>query len=346
MSSYMEEEIESQPGVLRQLLGAERKNVERIAATIRGFDPCYAMMVARGSSDNAALYGKYILGALTRTTVALAAPSLFTLYHSPPDLSRALVIAISQSGQSPDLLEVSSEARRQGAVTVALTNDPSSPLAGICEWVIPLHAGPERSVAATKSYTAQLMALAMLCAAMSGRRELWEELATIPDQVNDTLRSREQARAATEKLRERARCVVIGRGFDYATAQEIALKLKEITALAAEPYSAADFLHGPLAMVEAGFPALLISTSGTAFQEMSDLAERLGTLGVEVIGFSDRQDLLDSLAAGIAVPRPASEWLSPFLTVVPGQWLALELALARKLDPDRPRRLSKVTRTR
>lgn len=346
MGTYMAAEIESQPRVLREILRTEGDNVARIAAAVHGFSPCFTMMVARGSSDNAALYGKYIFGALNRVPVALAAPSLFTLYESPPDLSRALVIAISQSGQSPDLLEVAGEARRQGAVTVALTNDPTSPLAVLCEWVIPLHAGPERSVAATKSYTAQLMALAMLSASLAGRSELMEELSGVPEQVRVALESREQARLAAEKLRESTRCVVIGRGYDYSTAQEIALKLKELTSVAAEPYSSADFLHGPVAMVDEGFPAVLIAPSGVAFQELSDLAGRLTALGVEVIGLSDRQSLLSSVTAGIAVPRSTSEWLAPFLTVVPGQWLALELALARGLDPDRPRRLSKVTRTR
>ncbi|MGE5620623.1 MAG: SIS domain-containing protein [Sphingomonadaceae bacterium] len=346
MPSYMAREIAAQPEVLRRLFQSERESVEEIAAWIREFDPCFAFVVARGSSDNAALYGKYLFGAVNRLPVALAAPSLFTLFHTPPDLSRALVIAISQSGQSPDLLEVAQNARAQGAVAVAVTNDPASPLAGMCQWVIPVHAGEERSVAATKSYTAQLMALAMLSASLAQRPDLMEDLKRLPEQVKLALQSEAEARAAAELIGAANRCVVIGRGFDLATAQEIALKLKELAAVAAEAYSAADFMHGPLAMVEPGFPALMVAPGGVTFEEMSGLARRLSELGVEVAAISDRRELLDSVAVPIPLRGSVKEWLHPFVTVVPGQLLALHLTLAKGLDPDRPRRLSKVTRTR
>ncbi len=346
MPSHMAREIAAQPEVLRRLLDAENENVARIAAWIREFQPSFAFMVARGSSDNAALYGKYLFGVLNRIPVALAAPSLFTLFHTPPALSRALVIAISQSGQSPDLLEVAENARSQGAVTVAVTNDAASPLARLCSWVIPLHAGVERSVAATKSYTAQLMALAMLSACLSGQKGLLEELEQLPEQVRLALQSEDAAHAAAEKMKGANRCVVIGRGFDYSTAQEIALKLKELASLAAEPYSAADFMHGPLAMVEPGFPAILVAPGGSTFGEMSRLAQRLKEFGVEVVAISNRRSLLEQAAVPVAMGGTVKEWLSPFVTVIPGQQMALHLALAKGLDPDRPRRLSKVTKTR
>ncbi len=346
MPSYMAREIAAQPEVLRHLLQAEMENVRRIAAWIREFDPIFAFMVARGSSDNAALYGKYLFGILNRIPVALAAPSIFTLFQAPPALSRALVIAISQSGQSPDLLEVTQNARSQGAVTVAVTNDPASPLAKLCNWVIPLHAGVERSVAATKSYTAQLMALAMLSACLDERPELLVELEQLPEQVRQAMRAEDAARAAAERMKQANRCVVIGRGFDYATAQEIALKLKELASVAAEPYSAADFMHGPLAMVGPGFPAILVAPEGAAFGEMNRLAQRLKEFGVELFAISNRQALLKLATVPIPLEGSVKDWLSPFLTVVPGQQLALHLALAKGLDPDRPRRLSKVTRTR
>ena len=346
MPSHMAKEIAAQPEVLRHLFQAERENAGRIAAWVRKFQPSFAFMVARGSSDNAALYGKYLFGALNRIPVALAAPSLFTLFRTPPVLSRALVIAISQSGQSPDLLEVAENARAQGAVTVAVTNDPASPLAKLCSWVIPLHAGTERSVAATKSYTAQLMALAMLSACLAEREELLRELEQLPDQVRLAMQAEEAARAAAERMVGANRCVVIGRGFDYATAQEIALKLKELASLAAEPYSAADFMHGPLAMVEPGFPAILVAPGGTTFGDMSRLAQRLKEFGVEVFAISNRRSLLEQSAVPIPLGGSVEEWLHPFITVIPGQLMALHLALAKGLDPDRPRRLSKVTRTR
>jgi glutamine---fructose-6-phosphate transaminase (isomerizing) len=346
MASHMAQEIASQPQLLRQLLRAERRNVAQIAAWVREFDPCFAFMVARGSSDNAALYGKYLFGAVNRLPVALAAPSLFTLFKSPPRLSKALVIAISQSGQSPDLLEVASNARSQKALTVAITNDPNSPLAKSCQWVIPLHAGVERSVAATKSYSAQLMALAMLSASMAERGDLMDDLEKLPEQMTLAVRQAGPAREAAHRLVGASRCVVIGRGYDYATAQEIALKLKELASVAAEPYSAADFMHGPLAMVEPGFPVLLVAPNGAVYPELRELALRLKGFGVEVIAISDRPELGEAAATVVPIGGSVVEPLLPFLTVVPGQWLALELALAKGLDPDKPRRLAKVTRTR
>lgn len=346
MASHMEREIREQPRVLQLLLEAEGKKVEQITDAVREFNPCFVLMVARGSSDNAALYGKYLFGAINRMPVALAAPSLYTLYKSPPDISRALVIAISQSGQSPDLLEVVESGREQGALTVGITNNPDSPMAALCQWVFPLHAGVERSVAATKSYTAQLMALAMLSATLDGRKALIEELAAIPDQVSLALGVNGQARDVAEWCRDATRCVVIGRGFDFATVHEIALKLKELAAIAAQPYSSADFMHGPLAMVGPGFPVLLVAPEGVAFPEMSRLASRLKRLGSEVIAITDQQQLMRAVTMAIPLRCNVREWLHPLVTVVPGQLLAYHLTLAKGLDPDHPRRLSKVTKTR
>jgi len=346
MTSHMAREIAAQPEVLRHLLHEERENVARIAAHVREVQPAFAFMVARGSSDNAALYGKYLFGAINRMVVALAAPSLFTLFQTPPLLSRALVITISQSGRSPDLLEVTRNARSQGALTIAVTNHPNSPLAQLCSWVIPLHAGVERSVAATKSYTAQMMALAMLSACLAEREDLLRELELLPDQVGLAMGAEAEVRVAAQRLADATRCVVIGRGFDYATAQEIALKLKELASLAAEPYSAADFMHGPLAMVEPGFPAILIAPGGKTFEEMARLGRRLKTFGADLFAISNRRSMLEQATVPIPLRGSVREWLLPFITVVPGQQMALHLALAKGLDPDRPRRLSKVTRTR
>lgn len=231
-------------------------------------------------------------------------------------------------------------------MVVGITNDPSSPLASLCQWVIPIHAGAEKSVAATKSYTAQLMALAMLSAALDGRKELQEELAALPDQVGLALEADAQAREVAERCRENNCCVVIGRGFDFATAHEIALKLKELTAVAAQPYSAADFMHGPLAMVGPGFSALLVAPKGVAFPEMSRLAVRLKRLGLDVIALTDQQKLMKDATMAIPLRCNVPEWLHPLVTVVPGQLLALQLTQLKGLSPDHPRRLSKVTKTR
>lgn len=343
--SYLEQEILSQPEVLGRLL-EEWGTAERLAGAIRERGPRFAVLAARGSSDNAARYGQYLLGAVNGLPVALATPSLFTLYRRPPRLSDALVVAISQSGQSPDIVAVVEEGRRQGAMTLAITNDPDSPLARAAENVFPLRAGEERSVAATKTYTASLVALAMLSAALARSAEMAAALQRVPEWVQEVTGQMGKVRRASERYRYMEACVVISRGYNYATAYEIALKLKELTYVLAEPYSSADFQHGPVALVERGFPVIAVVPEGKVTAEMEAFLRQLREREAELVVISARQEALAMAQTPLPIPAGIPEWLSPIVAVVPGQMFALGLTLARGLDPDHPRGLRKVTRTK
>jgi len=343
--SYLEQEILEQPEVLERLLEQERGTVEAVARAIRERAPRFMVLAARGSSDNAARYGQYLLGAVNGLPVALATPSLFTLYRRPPCLADALVVAVSQSGQSPDIVAVVEEGRRQGALTLAVTNDPASPLARSAEWVIPLHTGAERSVAATKTYTASLLALGMLSAALAGDEEMFTALRTVPGAIRQVISSAQTVCRASERYRYMEACVVVSRGYNYATAYEIALKLKELTYVLAEPYSSADFQHGPVALVEKGFPVIAVVPEGAVTAEMVDFLRRLREREAELVVISAREEVLSLAQTPLPLPEGIPEWLSPMVAVVPGQLFALGLTQARGLDPDQPRGLQKVTRT-
>jgi glucosamine--fructose-6-phosphate aminotransferase (isomerizing) len=257
-----------------------------------------------------------------------------------------LVLAISQSGRSPDIVEVVAEARRQGALSVAITNLSDSDLARAAEHVIELHAGEEKSIAATKTYTAQLLALAALSASLAEDRQALEALRTTPDAVAQTLALEPRIGAAAERYRYMRDCVVIGRGYNYATAHEFALKLKELTYTIAEPYSSADFMHGPLALIENGFPAMVVAPRGKMSGEMAEFVRILRVREAEPFVVSDDRVALDLARVAIPLPATLPEWLSPLTAIIPGQLLAMHLASVRDYDPDHPRGLRKVTETR
>ncbi len=345
-TSHLEREILEQPEVLQRLLESERAAVEEIAAAIRSRAPDFVVIAARGTSDNAARYGQYLFGAANGLPVALATPSLFTFYRRPPCLHNALVMAISQSGQSPDIVAVVEEGRRQGALTLAVTNDAASPLAGAAEHVIFLHAGRERSIAATKTYTASLLAVAMLSTALAGDEERRQDLEALPGLMSEVVAAAPEITRAAAEYRDIGACAVISRGYNYATAFEIALKLKELVYIIAEPYSSADFLHGPMALVEPGFPVLAVVPEGCVATELVDLLRQLRERGARLVVITNREDALALAETPLPLPTSVPEWLSPLLAVVPGQLFTLGLIKAKGLDPDRPRGLRKVTLTR
>ena len=245
--SHIYQEIHQQPRVLAKLLDGERANVERLAADLRQRHITHCVIAARGTSDNAGRYAQYLFGAVNGLIVGLATPSLHTIYGRPPRYDDALVIGISQSGKSPDIISVIAEARRQGAVTLAISNFPHSDLAQAADHVISLHAGPEKAVAATKTYTAELTAIALLSAVAADDQEMLHTLGRVPAQIEQTLWLAPEIARQAERYRYMRVCVVIGRGYNYATAFETALKIKELNYIVAEPYSSADFMHGPVA---------------------------------------------------------------------------------------------------
>jgi glucosamine--fructose-6-phosphate aminotransferase (isomerizing) len=345
--SQLLHEIYEQPEAIRMMLETETERVEKISQQLSKRTFSYILLAARGTSDNAARYGQYILGAIDRLPVALAAPSLFTRYQAPPRLEGSLVIGISQSGQSPDIVSVLEEGRRQGAPTIALTNDLDSPLAQVAELKIGLGVGKETSVAATKTYTAQLTAMALLALCLKGSPVELAMLAGIPAAMAEALESEPQAKEAAKALVYSDHAIFIGRGFNYSTTHEIALKCKELANIQAEPYSSADFQHGPIAIVDKNFPVSLISIGETFREELNELGKTLRSRGARLVTFGDEP--LEGSITGqdmfIPVPKGLPEWLSPIPAILPGQLLAYHLTIARGFNPDRPRAIHKVTLT-
>jgi len=346
MTSSLQEEIFEQPIALQRLLDSQSGVIQKIADAVRERQPRFVVIAARGSSDNAARYAQYLFGAHHQLLVALATPSLFTLYGSPPRMTDSLVIAISQSGQSPDILAVVDEGKKQNAFTLALTNDTASPLADLADHVIDLCAGPEKSIGATKTYTTSLLALAMLSAYLSADKTQRALLDDVPAFVSHSLSPLEFIAAIARKYTSSHACVVLGRGYNYSTAFEIALKIKELAYIPAEPYSSADFQHGPVALVEEGFPVVAVIPEGKTQPELITLLRTLKPRNPELVVISSSNEALKLATSPIAIPANIPEWISPMIAIVPAQQLALDLALARGFNPEEPRGLNKVTRTR
>jgi glucosamine--fructose-6-phosphate aminotransferase (isomerizing) len=344
--SVLHAEIMEQPAVLARLLEAEAASVRTLARDLERWSFDYVLIAARGSSDNAARYAQYLFGVALGLPVALATPSLHTLYGARLRFDGALVLGISQSGQSPDICAVVEDARKAGAPTVAITNNVDSPLAQAAGHVIALHAGPERSIAATKTYTTQLAAMALLALSLADDATGLAALRALPDALAATLALEPRMAEYAAQQHDITSAVTISRGYNYATAWEIALKLKELTYVPTEPYSAADFQHGPIALVRESFPVVLIAPRGAVAGDLTALAQRLRELGARLLAISDVPEVLAAADLPAALPVSVEERFSPLTSVVAGQLFAFHLACARGLDPDRPRGLRKVTETR
>ncbi|MCL4562656.1 MAG: SIS domain-containing protein [Chloroflexi bacterium] len=343
-NSILKQEIEQQPGVIQTLFDQESGNLRQIAGNLSGSFR-YIVIAARGTSDNAARYAQYLFGAHNHLPVALATPSLFTLYQQPPRLAGALVIGISQSGHSPDIVAVLAEAKRQGCPTLAIVNNVTSPLAETADYVLPLHAYPEQAIAATKTYTASLGAIALFSCLLEDNPDHIRQLMEMPEKIQQTLDNLGPPLVHVERYRYMEQCTVIGRGYNYATAFEIALKIKELTRTLAEPYSSADFRHGPIAIIHKGFPVILIAPRGAVSENMVELVGDLKHLGSEVLMISNEEQLLRRSQVAFALPPDIPEWLTPLVAVIPGQLFALQLTIEKGMNPDRPEGLTKVTDT-
>ena len=344
--THLYQEIREQPAVVSQFLQQEQATIAALAKAIQQQGVTHVVIAARGTSDNAGRYAKYVLGAFNGLQVALATPSLFSLYQRPIQFKNALVLGISQSGQSPDIVAVLAEARRQGQLTAAITNTPNSPLAQEADFVINLHAGAEKAVAATKTYTSSLIAIASLSAVLAEDAQMQYELAQVSGWMQAALGCESAVTKIAERLRYMQHCVVIGRGFNYATAFEIALKMKELTYSIVEPYSSADFLHGPFAVLNPGFPVIVVAPTGALSAMMLEFVEQLHQASAEIIAISDHAPTLDKATLPIKLPSSSAEWLTPLTTILPGQLLAMHLAHTRHLNVDAPRAIHKVTETR
>jgi glucosamine--fructose-6-phosphate aminotransferase (isomerizing) len=342
----MAADIAEQPaGFARLLAGEHATAIAAIAATVAERRPRHVVFVGRGTSDHAALYGAYLTEIRLGLPVASASPSAITLYGARPDFTDALVIGVSQSGGSPDLTEVLTVARQNGGLTLAVTNNPDSALAGVAELSVDVAAGHERAVAATKTYTAELLALLLLIEGIRGGGALPADeraaLERLPRLAADVLSDR-GADDLAQRYRFASRMVTTGRGYAYPTARETALKLMETSYLPALAFSGADLLHGPLAMTDPDVPVLAVVGSGPGGRAMTDVVNRLAERRADVvtIGATD----VPGASGRLAVPG-VDERYAPLLDILPLQKLALSLALARGADPDAPRSLMKITST-
>ena len=342
--SLMLAEIAEQPAALEQTIRREGRRIARFTARLRERGVRLVVLVARGSSDNAALFGRYLIEVTTGIPVSLAAPSVHTLYRAKLDLRDALVVGVSQSGEGADVNVVLESARRAGATTLAITNERGSSMTEVADETFHIHAGRERSVAATKTYTGQLMVFYMLARGL-GWRGRAADLERIPALAERALETRPAVEEAVERYAFMERCVVVGRGLNYANAYELAIKLMETCYVVAERFSSADFLHGPIAIVERHFPVFLFAPPGPTMKGSRELLGKLAALGAETVVVSSERAALRAATRGLAVPDRVEEVLSPIPYIIPAQLFAALLARTKGLDPDRPRSLAKVTRT-
>ncbi len=340
--SHLEQEIRAQAEVLGSREGPGWQSAEQAAALLRRPDVDYLMIVARGTSDNAARYSQYLLGVDARLPVGLAAPWLFGSAR-PPLLSRGALLAISQSGSSPDIVQVVEAAADQGRPIIVLTNHPESPVAARADVVVEMLAGEERSVAATKTYLASLHAVAQIAECLSPLVHRREWFARLPELVGSMASFQLAGRGRFDRLAGCAVVTVVGRGLEMATAYETALKLRELGGVIAEAFSLPDLIHGPVAALSEAGAVWLISTSGRDQPDRRDL-EVIGGSGGLTVAVTDRADVLGAVDIDVRIPQ-VPEWLAPLLAVIPGQAAALRLGELAGVDVDRPHGLSKVTLT-
>lgn len=342
--SRMMEEIFEQPRALARTYAAEREHALEFKRFAEKKKFRLVVLVARGTSDNAALFGRYLLELTTGIPVSLAAPSIHTLYHAPLDLRGALVAGISQSGEGTDINSVLKSARRQGATTIGMTNERRSTMAGLVDDVFLVRAGKQRSVAATKTYTGQLLMFYLLASALSPKITL-TDVSEIPARVGEALELRKEIRELVPRYRYMRQCVVVARGINYANAFELSLKLIETCYVSAQRYSGADFLHGPIAMIERDFPVIVFMPPGKAFGDLKHLLGRLERLRAETVVISSAGARLPRPTRAIRVPGSVPEIFSPIPYIIPGQLFAALLAEEKGIDADNPRSLQIVTRT-
>jgi len=340
----MLDEIRQQPQALERTLTHQTRGIAGFRAFLAKRRPRLVVIVARGTSDNAAQFGRYLIEIMTGIPVSLAAPSVHSIYGASVDYKDALVVGISQSGESSDISAVLTQAHKSGAMTVGITNEPGSTLANLAQHVFLVKAGREKSVAATKTYTGQLMSLYLLAHALGARIRI-EDLQAIPEAVHSTLSLEFGILEIAGNYRDMRQAAVVARGLNYANAFEFALKMMETSYVVAERFSAADFLHGPIAMVDHNLPIFVFGPSGPAWASLHETLEKVQAMRAKTVIITDRSN---REAAGLAeavirVPARLKELYTPIPYIIPAQLFAAALAHAKGLDADKPRGLHKVT---
>jgi glucosamine--fructose-6-phosphate aminotransferase (isomerizing) len=337
----MLEEISEQPAVLERTIAAERDKVTKIGDHLRQADIDIIILVARGSSDNAALFGRYLLEITSGIPVSLCAPAVFTLYNAKLRLKRALVVGVSQSGEGADINYVLERAKEYGAFTLAITNEENSSMAKIADETLLIHAGREKSVAATKTYTGQMLHFYLLAASIGDRRINYHK---IPEITAKALELKSEVESIVQRYLFMENCVVVGRGLNYGNAYELALKLMETCYVVAERFSSADFFHGPLAIVEKRFPVILFGTDGPTKKGTLDLLSNLHELNADSFSITNDDEIAKTSTNSLRV-QVEDEFLSPIPFIIPAQLFTAMLSEAKGIDPDAPRSLKKVTKT-
>jgi glucosamine--fructose-6-phosphate aminotransferase (isomerizing) len=338
----MLEEITEQPEVLEKTIRFESAKLNKLGVFLREKDINLIVLVARGSSDNASLFGRYLLEITTGIPVSLSAPSVFTLYNAELNLKRALVIGVSQSGEGIDINGVLENAKKSGAFTLAITNFTDSAMAKIADETLLTHAGREKSVAATKTYTGQMLHFYLLASILGNRKIDFEK---IPSFTADALKVKDEIVELVQRYVFMENCVVVGRGLNYGNACELALKLMETCYVVAERFSSADFFHGPLAIVERRFPVILFAPRGVTEKSSFDLLNRLKELHADSFSITNDPKIASLSSRSLLMPEYIDEFLSPIPFVIPAQLFAAYLAEAKGIDADAPRSLSKITKT-
>jgi glutamine---fructose-6-phosphate transaminase (isomerizing) len=349
--SKMLEETRQQADVLSRTLDEGLQAMHDLRRHLDSQRPRLVVLVARGTSDNAAQFGRYLIEITTRIPVSLAAPSVLTLYDSPLNLAEVLVVGISQSGESTDTNAVLQDARDRGALTVGITNEPYSAMAAIAEHTLLARAGREESVAATKTYTCQLLSLYLLAFALGGNVSL-EMLQRLPAWVESAIDLEERVSEIAERYTFMTRAVTVGRGLNYANALELGLKLMETCYVVAERFSSADLMHGPIALVEHAFPVFVFAPAGVTWPSMSAVLDRLEELHAETLLITDEGNTAACAKPARLIQLPQlggadgpTDLYTPIPYIVPAQLFAAHLSAIKGLNPDRPRTLHKITRT-
>lgn len=339
-------EIYEQQSVSKNLINSKRKYINQIVEKLKTKDIQYVYLVGRGTSDNAGKYAQYLFGSVNKIPLALGTPSLFSIYKQPPNLRNSVVIAISQSGISPDIVSVIKEAKQQNCPTLVITNNQQSPLAELADFVIDLGIGEEKAVGATKTYTATLIAIAMISASLANNDSMFDYLNNVPNWIETSLKSFDDISDLAKNYINIENCVVLGRGFNYSTVNEWSLKLKELANIITEPYSSADFLHGPIAMIKNGYQIFTVAPAGLGCEPLLELLRDLiKKYNIELLSISNQEEVLSLSKGKIYIPADMPEWLSPIISIVPAQLFTYHLTLLKGLDPDNPQGLKKVTET-
>ncbi len=346
MSTLMWKEILEQPVALERCHVKNAPVIKEIVMAAKGKNIRQVVLAARGTSDHAAVYGKYVIELLLGIPVSLSASSIFTIYQGNLNFENCMVIGISQSGKAADVLEVMRSARRNGAVTVGITNNAESEIAHESEFFLNCEAGLEKSVAATKTFGTQLFLLAALAAEWAENKDIQGEIYRLPERIPQVFGVADAIDSKVERYRFMNECFVLARGINYAISLEAALKIQETTYVRAKAFATSDFQHGPIAMIDRDIPVFIFAPDGPSLKDVTGMIEKMRNEQIETIVISNREDILDMGVTSFRIPDTANDIISPFFNVIVAQMFACKLSLAKGLNPDSPRGLNKVTVTK